>query len=59
LAAYQEERVQGISEQRVTSDDINHAAPQYYDLRGRRTDHPSKGLFIVRQGSEARKILIK
>lgn len=57
LAAYQEERVQGIGEQRITPD--NHAAPQYYDLRGRRTDHPAKGLFIVRQGSEARKILIK
>ena len=57
LATYQEERVQGICEQHVTT--VGDAAPQYYDLRGRRLAQPVKGLIIVRQGSVARKILIK
>lgn len=57
LATYQEERVQGISEQHVTT--VGDVAPQYYDLKGRRLAQPVKGLIIVRQGSVARKILIK
>lgn len=34
-------------------------APVYYDLQGRRIQNPSNGLYILRQGNTAKKVLIR
>ena len=31
---------------------------QWYDLQGRQTSHPSKGLYIMKKGQETRKVIL-
>lgn len=32
------------------------APKEYYDLQGRRIEHPAHGIYIIRQGAKARKV---
>lgn len=43
----------------VSAVDSNDAPVEYYTLDGIRTDKPSKGIFIRKQGSDVKKIVIK
>ena len=49
----------GIDSPVVDLDDDENAPVEYYNLQGIRVENPSAGLYIMRQGKKASKVLIR
>ena len=41
----------------ITCDD-NNAPAEYYDLSGRRVEHPTRGIYIMKQGNTVKKVVL-
>lgn len=52
---YSENSISGISDVKVGSE----AKAGYYDLQGRKVSAPTKGLYIVNDGKESKKVILK
>ena len=38
--------------------DADNTPAEYYDLSGRRVEHPTRGIYIVKQGDKVTKIVL-
>lgn len=58
ISVFVSDALKGLGVKNVEASDAN-ALKEYFNLQGQRVANPEKGIYILRQGGEAKKILVK